>query len=522
MSSCQAYGRRASTLVVWLRRSIVELEVAVLVILSAQQKKAVKVSILRFPIWLGLLIYTIPDPIMLNDDESMGAESETDYGGLDVGLRTRSDSDSLYVTDNKPADGDSISLRTIHTSGRLAADHPDDGNKNNNGLVNDTQLRLSANRPGSASPGHRSAIYQASKLRINTDITQGNTNYVNLDVTKELKEGEFSVFAKKRDEDDNDTYSMKRSKSSTVSGDDPAFDGNMSKLQDDLPDHAQSLQPGPAATSLHQSDLKDHLQEQLRRSPTGNVGRKRPYMTAPIRLANTASTVSAALGSADLEEAQPNALTAAPVEDQERELRDINLEMVNDRDYTNKSDAAGSQIGGRPRSRKRVRRTKDTEDDDVAAPSTHSLDASYQAAAVTSSDGIHESEEIPIHGYLTLKTIKSKVVYCLTFSQEVLPHTRDRGQRQDIAKSVSSSSNRRDLERSPVQKRALNRPVRNSPFSPEDDELLLQLKGDGFSWDEISKRFPERSKGTLQVHYSTKLKRRLETCKMTRKPRRDG
>ncbi|KAH6664047.1 serine/threonine-protein kinase [Halenospora varia] len=69
---------------------------------------------------------------------------------------------------------------------------------------------------------------------------------------------------------------------------------------------------------------------------------------------------------------------------------------------------------------------------------------------------------------------------------------------------------------------AMSRPVRNSRFSSEDDELLLQLKGEGLSWDEISDRFPGRSKGTLQVHYSTKLKPRSETSKNTKKHRRSG
>jgi hypothetical protein len=36
-----------------------------------------------------------------------------------------------------------------------------------------------------------------------------------------------------------------------------------------------------------------------------------------------------------------------------------------------------------------------------------------------------------LDGYFTLKTIGSKVVYCLTFSQELLPRPQDRGQRQD-------------------------------------------------------------------------------------------
>jgi hypothetical protein len=101
-------------------------------------------------------------------------------------------------------------------------------------------LRLSTNRPGLASPGYRSATHQASKLRADTDIRQGGTNYINLDSAKGLEEGEFSIFAKERDKDDNDTCSTKRFKSSAISGDNPAFDGNMSKLQNDQPNYTQS------------------------------------------------------------------------------------------------------------------------------------------------------------------------------------------------------------------------------------------------------------------------------------------
>ncbi|KAK1634180.1 hypothetical protein BDP81DRAFT_66640 [Colletotrichum phormii] len=48
------------------------------------------------------------------------------------------------------------------------------------------------------------------------------------------------------------------------------------------------------------------------------------------------------------------------------------------------------------------------------------------------------------------------------------------------------------------------------PFSEQENELLIQLKGQGLSWREIhnsfSSSFPGRSLGTLQVHFSTKLK----------------
>jgi hypothetical protein len=43
---------------------------------------------------------------------------------------------------------------------------------------------------------------------------------------------------------------------------------------------------------------------------------------------------------------------------------------------------------------------------------------------------------------------------------------------------------------------------------------LIQLKEDDkLPWDVIADYFPERTKGTLQVHYCTKLKNRLQTSK---------
>ena len=145
---------------------------------------------------------------------------------------------------------------------------------------------------------------------------------------------------------------------------------------------------------------------------------------------------------------------------------------------------------------------------------------------------MHESEEIPIHGSLILKTVGSRVVYCLTFSQEVFGESSGASQRQP--RSVSSSSNRRDSDQLSVQEGAFSSPVKKSQFSTEEDNFLRQLKEEGFSWDEIKDRFSDRfhegskgfhknrSKGTLQVHYSTKLKLHLETSKNGRKRRRSG
>jgi hypothetical protein len=102
-----------------------------------------------------------------------------------------------------------------------------------------------------------------------------------------------------------------------------------------------------------------------------------------------------------------------------------------DRDYANESNDASSKIEGQPGSWKQMRQTKNTEDNEVAALSTYSFNAVYQTAAATLSDSIYKSKEIPIYRYLTLKTIKSKVVYCLTFSQELLLCPWGQRQRQD-------------------------------------------------------------------------------------------
>ena len=53
--------------------------------------------------------------------------------------------------------------------------------------------------------------------------------------------------------------------------------------------------------------------------------------------------------------------------------------------------------------------------------------------------------------------------------------------------------------------------------------MLVQLKErEKLSWDEIEQRFPDRTRAALQVHYSTKLKARLQTSRETRSRRRPG
>jgi len=110
--------------------------------------------------------------------------------------------------------------------------------------------------------------------------------------------------------------------------------------------------------------------------------------------------------------------------------------------------------------------------------------------AATPSTAAPQSEEIPIRGFLTLKTFESKVMYCFSFSQELSPHPG--------GTYVSRRGDRGDSEQPPLQEQTTSRPIRHSKFLPEEDKLLRRLKEDEcLSWDEIAEQFPERSKGTL-------------------------
>jgi hypothetical protein len=47
---------------------------------------------------------------------------------------------------------------------------------------------------------------------------------------------------------------------------------------------------------------------------------------------------------------------------------------------------------------------------------------------------------------------------------------------------------------------------RRVKWTLEEDAKLLQMRNDGRSWEYIHAALPHRSIGTIQVHYSTKLK----------------
>ncbi|KAL3418442.1 hypothetical protein PVAG01_10158 [Phlyctema vagabunda] len=124
------------------------------------------------------------DLIILSDDESVSAESETSYSNSEFDLTAKSDS-SLHMRDSNMANGKGFDFRTTLIANHLVANHQD--NHNDSRGVDSTRLQLVANLSRSASPNHGFVARQASPISTNTEITQRSASYDNLDITRRRK-----------------------------------------------------------------------------------------------------------------------------------------------------------------------------------------------------------------------------------------------------------------------------------------------------------------------------------------------
>ncbi|PSR77790.1 hypothetical protein BD289DRAFT_463510 [Coniella lustricola] len=51
---------------------------------------------------------------------------------------------------------------------------------------------------------------------------------------------------------------------------------------------------------------------------------------------------------------------------------------------------------------------------------------------------------------------------------------------------------------------------KQSKWSPEEDDILIELRGRGMKWEDISRRVPGRSVTSCRLHYQNYLERRSE------------
>src|SRR5450432_2081827 len=125
-----------------------------------------------------------------------------------------------------------------------------------------------------------------------------------------------------------------------------------------------------------------------------------------------------------------------------------------------------------------------------------------------------EYQEWPMHRFLNRTTIGDEIRYSMEFSLEQLhelcapacpQHTSQAGSNRGSSTGSAGSF------RLPTQAKTRSGPpsqVKGTRFTEEDAKLIDMREIRHCSWNEIDGAFPGRTRATLQVHYSTKLKNR--------------
>jgi hypothetical protein len=188
---------------------------------------------------------------------------------------------------------------------------------------------------------------------------------------------------------------------------------------------------------------------------------------------------------------------------------DIDSDDPDDSDYTDGNDCGVGDITRLPRLTKRQRRTATTKIQPAQArrESSHPVFSSpapeEEIANPCPGTSLQDMQTIPIRGFLTRQLLLSRVIYSCTFQEDrqpSCPHGPTKGPAHD--KNL-------DNTRHATQSSRKRQPARASRFLPDEDDRLIELKEErGLPWSRIVKHFPGRTKGSLQVRYSTRLKDR--------------
>ena len=146
--------------------------------------------------------------------------------------------------------------------------------------------------------------------------------------------------------------------------------------------------------------------------------------------------------------------------------------------------------------RKRLRRRKGTRRD---SPNPDPDDSS-----LSTSSGLR-SERCPVQCFVQRKMVRSQEMITI----ELPAFSLRRMSGHEAALSLSD-----DMRRMTSVSVAGRTRRRRARFSKEEEDLLVELKerkDPKLSWREIRRHFPNRTIGSLQVHYSTQLKGRLRS-----------
>lgn len=332
------------------------------------------------------------DAVILSDDMADSTESRTDHSNVAVRHTAKAD----------------IPLDAAVISNNFAA------NKGSNGCVADIDLPLFVDRTPSL-PQRSSVAQQPSELRPNAGAAEMTTACVDRNFHNELDERVADVIAEGNHKDDGEHNPYER---------------------------FQSLQPdvlgAPQQSDLGSGPLPAYHGQQ---GASENICQKHPRRISLPGQSIDSSTASTGLNSINIEESQPCASTTNP--SPERQLNQKTAADSNSTDLSNEGHTKGSYPATdseRERScpRKHARVTASKGGCIVEEDSTYS-DVPSQKRTKRLPSNVQGSEEIPIHGYFTLKAVQSELMYCLTFTQGQSPSSHKGGPSQAASADLGES-----------------------------------------------------------------------------------
>jgi hypothetical protein len=125
-----------------------------------------------------------------------------------------------------------------------------------------------------------------------------------------------------------------------------------------------------------------------------------------------------------------------------------------------------------------------------------------------------EYQEWPFQGFLKCTKIGSETIYNLEFK---LPCISGCLNKLINPKVLDTCSSMEALAKTAIPQKvaiyskiypaALLPQPKHTLWTPEEDVTLLKMRNEGYLWEDIHTALPHQSKGTIQVCYSTKLKR---------------
>ncbi|CAG8082004.1 unnamed protein product [Penicillium nalgiovense] len=178
-----------------------------------------------------------------------------------------------------------------------------------------------------------------------------------------------------------------------------------------------------------------------------------------------------------------------------------------DSDYTDGNDSGVGDITRLPRLTKRQRRPTTTKIQPAQArrESPHRVFSSpapeQETANPRPATSLQDIQTIPVRGFLTRQTFLSRDIYSCTFQEDRQPCPHG-------PTKVPAYDKNLDNTRHATQSSSKKQPARASRFLPDEDDRLILKEERGLPWSRIVKHFPGRTKGSLQVRYSTRLKDR--------------